>query len=284
MKRIEIAFSPCPNDCFIFDALIHKRIDTHGYEFIPVLADVETLNMAAFEERFDVTKISYHAFAYCIENYVMLTSGSALGHNCGPLLISKREISQAEIAKGDLSIAIPGKFTTANFLFGLAFPEAKKKLEMTFSMIEDAVLSEGVDAGVIIHENRFTYEQKGLRKIIDLGEWWEKRTARAIPLGGIAIKRSFSHIDQVIINDLVRKSVRFALENPEIAMPYVREHAQEMDEKVMKQHINLYVNQWTVDVGIKGEYAADKMFELGRIRKIIPESNNRIFVMPLPEE
>lgn len=283
-KTIEIAYSPCPNDCFIFDALIHKRIDTHGYEFVPVLADVETLNMAAFEERFGITKISYHAFAYCIEKYAMLTSGSALGHNCGPLLISKRKISEADIAKGDLTIAIPGKYTTANFLFGLAFPDAKKKLEMTFSMIEDAVLTGGVDAGVIIHENRFTYEQRGLHKIIDLGEWWEKRTARAIPLGGIAIKRSFSHIDQVIINDLVRKSVQFALANPEISMPYVREHAQEMDDSVMKQHINLYVNQSTVDVGIKGQYAVQKMFELGQIRKIIPESTRNIFVMPLPEE
>lgn len=284
MKKVEIAFSPCPNDCFIFDALIHKRIDTMGYDFVPVLADVETLNMAAFEERFDVTKISYHAFAYCIESYAMLRSGSALGHNCGPLLISKREISQEEIATGKLTIAIPGKYTTANFLFGLAFPEAKKKLEMTFSMIEEAVLSEGVDAGVIIHENRFTYEQKGLRKIIDLGEWWEKRTARAIPLGGIAIKRSFPHIDQVIINDLIRKSVQFALDNPEVAMPYVREHAQEMNDEVMKQHINLYVNQMTVDVGNKGIFAAQKMFELGRLRKIIPESSYQIFVMPLPEE
>lgn len=283
-KTIEIAYSPCPNDCFIFDALIHKRIDTLGYDFVPVLADVETLNMAAFEERYDVTKISYHAFAYCVEKYVMLTSGSALGHNCGPLLISKRETSQAEVAKGDLTIAIPGKYTTANFLFGLAFPEAKKKLEMTFSMIEDAVLSEGVDAGVIIHENRFTYEQRGLHKIIDLGEWWEKRTARAIPLGGIAIKRSFRHLDQVIINDLVRKSVQYALDNPEISLPYVRQHAQEMDVSVMKQHINLYVNQSTVDVGVKGQYAVEKMFELGRIRKIIPESHFKIFVMPLPEE
>ncbi len=283
-KTIEIAFSPCPNDCFIFDALIHKRIDTMGYDFVPVLADVETLNLAAFEQRYDVTKLSYHAFAYCIENYAMLRSGSALGHNCGPLLISKREISQAEIAKGDLTIAIPGKFTTANFLFGLAFPEAKKKLEMTFSMIEEAVLSEGVHAGVIIHENRFTYEQRGLRKIVDLGEWWEKRTARLIPLGGIAIKRTFRHIDQVIINDLISKSVRYAFENPEASMPYVREHAQEMDDAVMKQHIALYVNQWSVDVGSKGALAAEKMFELGRIKKIIPDSKYPIFVMPLPEE
>lgn len=282
--KIEIAYSPCPNDCFIFDALIHKRIDTRGYDFVPVLADVETLNMAAFEERFDVTKLSYHAYAYCCEKYAMLTSGSALGNNCGPLLISKRGISQAEIANGDLTIAIPGKYTTANFLFGLAFPDARKKLEMTFSMIEEAVLSGGADAGVIIHENRFTYEERGLKKIIDLGEWWEKRTARAIPLGGIAIKRSIRHIDQVIINDLIRTSVQFAMENPELAMPYVREHAQEMDETVMKKHIDLYVTSSTIDVGIKGKYAVEKMFEMGRQRKIIPDSDYSLFVRPLPEE
>lgn len=283
-KTIEIGYSPCPNDCFIFDALIHKRIDTREFHFEPVLADVETLNMAAFDQRLDVTKISYHALAYCLSDYAMLTSGSAMGFGCGPLLISKREISQAEIAKGELTIAIPGKYTTANFLFGLAFPGAKKKLEMTFHMIEDAVLSGGVDAGVIIHENRFTYEQKGLHKILDLGEWWEKRTARAIPLGGIAIKRSFRHIDQVIINDLIRKSVQFAMKNPDVSMPYVREHAQEMNDDVIKKHIALYVNDWTVDVGRKGELAAEKMFELGRIRKLIPESNYSVFVRPLPEE
>lgn len=284
MKTIEIAYSPCPNDCFIFDALIHKRIDTMGYNFIPVLADVETLNMAAFEERFDVTKLSYHAFAYCCDKYMMLNSGSALGHNCGPLLISRRQISQEEIAKGDLTIAIPGKYTTANFLFGIVFPQAKKKLEMTFSMIEDAVLSGGVDAGVIIHENRFTYEQRGLKKIIDLGEWWEKRTARAIPLGGIAIKRSFRHHDMLIIEDLIRKSVRYAMAHPETAMPYVREHAQEMDEAVMKKHIDLYVNESTIDVGQKGRYAVDQMFEMGRRNKIIPDCKYGIFVPPMPEE
>jgi 1,4-dihydroxy-6-naphthoate synthase len=284
MRTIEIAYSPCPNDCFIFDALVHKRIETYGYNFVPVLADVETLNTAAFAEKYDVTKISYHAFAHCCEKYVMLHSGSALGYNCGPLLISKREISREELVNGNLTVAIPGKYTTANFLFGLAFPNATKKLEMTFSMIEDAVLGGGVDAGVIIHENRFTYMQKGLKRIIDLGEWWEKRTASPIPLGGIAVKRSFSHIDQLTIDDLIRDSVRYAMKNPEKSMPYVREHAQEMDEAIMKKHIDLYVTESTINVGSSGTLAAEKMFEMGRQGNIIPACPHGIFVRPMPEE
>lgn len=284
MKKIEIAFSPCPNDCFIFDALIHQRIDTGNYEFVPVLADVETLNVSAFDRKYDVTKISYHAFAYCRENYVMLESGSALGYNCGPLLISKRAISYEEVAKGNLFVAIPGKFTTANFLLGLAFPNIEKKIEMTFSMVEESVLKGDVDAGVIIHENRFTYEQKGLRKVVDLGEWWEKRTARAIPLGGIAIKRDFSTWEQREISDLIGKSARFALENPEVSMPYVRAHAQEMDDDVMKKHIALYVNNSSINVGQMGRMAVEKMFEMGKQRNIIPNSGKGIFIMPLLPE
>jgi 1,4-dihydroxy-6-naphthoate synthase len=284
MKKINIAYSPCPNDCFIFDALIHKRIDTEGFEFVPVLADVETLNVGAFNQQYDVTKLSYHAFAYCMENYVMLESGSALGHNCGPLLISKRDISYDEVLKGNLLVAIPGKYTTANFLLGLAFPEMKKKIEMTFSMIEEAVLKGDVEAGVIIHENRFTYEQKGLKKIVDLGEWWEKRTSRAIPLGGIAIRRSFSEMEQRRISDLIGKSVRYAFEHPEEVMPYVREHAQEMDEEVMLKHIHLYVNPASINVGNSGRMAVSKMFEMGMERNIIPKVNHGVFISPmLPE-
>lgn len=282
--KIEIAYSPCPNDCFIFDALIHKRIDTEGIDFVPVLADVETLNLAAFNQRYDVTKLSYHAFAYCCENYVMLESGSALGHNCGPLLISKRPVSYEEAGEGNLLVAIPGKYTTANFLLGLTFPAMQKKIEMTFSLIEDAVLKGEVDAGVIIHENRFTYEAKGLKKVIDLGEWWEKTTARAIPLGGIAMKRSFGESEQRKISRLIGKSVQYAMENPDAAMPYVRAHAQEMDDEVMKKHIALYVNDSSINVGEKGRYAVHKMFEMGRERNIIPPCPNGIFITPLLPE
>lgn len=278
MKDITIAYSPCPNDCFIFDALIHKRIDTRGYNFIPVLADVETLNQAAFRGEYDVTKLSYHAFAYCCNEYIMLASGSALGNNCGPLLISKREISHYEVRSGKVKIAIPGKYTTANFLFSIAFPEAKDKREMVFSQIENAVLDGNVDAGLIIHENRFTYEKKGLRKIIDLGEFWESTTHQPIPLGGIAIKRIRE--DSHVISDLIAESVRYAFAHPENSMPYVREHAAEMETEVMKQHINLYVNQYSVDLGEAGRNAVYKLFTMGQSLNIIPECSKSLIVSP----
>jgi 1,4-dihydroxy-6-naphthoate synthase len=188
--RLTLGFSPCPNDCFMFDAIVNRRIDLEGLEFTARLADVEALNNSAFAGEADVTKLSYHAYAYCTGDYVLLDAGSALGRNCGPLLISKRAISSQEVASGGIRIAIPGRFTTANFLLGLAFPEARDKTPLLFSEIESALLDERFDAGLIIHENRFTYADKGLKKIIDLGEYWEGETGAPIPLGGIVIKRS----------------------------------------------------------------------------------------------
>lgn len=282
--KIEIAYSPCPNDCFIFDALVHNKIDTEGYEFVPILADVETLNQAAFRKQFPVTKLSYHAMAYCCEDYVLLRSGSALGWRCGPLMISKRKISREEVEEGNLLVAIPGKYTTANFLAGIAFPKARKKIEMIFSGIEDAVLNEQVDVGVIIHENRFTYESKGLQKIIDLGDWWERKTACAIPLGGIAARRDLgsTHINR--INFLIGKSVYYAMTHPGEAMPYVREHAQEMNDEVMKKHIDLYVTNQTHVLDENGYRAVHKLFEMGRNLNVIPGCS-KSYILPrlIPE-
>src|SRR6476661_3374456 len=187
---LSLGFSPCPNDCFMFDAIVNRRIDLEGLEFSVRMADVEALNKAAFAGEADVTKLSYHAYAHCTRDYVLLDAGSALGRNCGPLLISRRAVSREEVASGQLRIAIPGRYTTANFLLGLAFPGARDKTELVFSAIEPALLNDEYDAGLIIHENRFTYEAKGLRKIIDLGEFWEGETGTPIPLGGIVIKRS----------------------------------------------------------------------------------------------
>lgn len=282
--KIEIAYSPCPNDCFIFDALIHKRIDTEGYEFVPVLADVETLNQAAFRKQYPVTKLSYHALAYCCEDYVMLDSGSAIGWRCGPLLISKRNISLEEVAEGNLLIASPGKYTTANFLAAIAFPKARKKIEMVFSAIEDAVLNGDVDAGVIIHENRFTYEAKGLKKIVDLGDWWERKSASAIPLGGIAARRDLSPDQINDIGRLIGKSVYYAQQHPETAMPYVREHAQEMDDEVMKKHIQLYVTANTHILSQSARRAVHKMFDMGRKLNIIPACSKPYLVPSLLPE
>ena len=258
--RLTLGSSPCPNDCFVFDALVNKRFDLEGLEFDIHMADVEALNKAAFAGDAEVTKISYHAYAYCADRYALLDAGSALGRNCGPLLISKRAISPAEVAAGGVRIAIPGKYTTANFLLGLAFPNARLTKELVFSEIEGALLNGDFDAGVIIHENRFTYEAKGLRKIIDLGEFWEQETGAPIPLGGIAIKRSLPDEIKHRVNRLLRQSVEYAFAHRDASLPFVREHAQEMSEAVMYRHIDLYVNHFSVDLGPEGRRAVQTLF------------------------
>lgn len=271
---IKIGYSPCPNDCFIFDALVHKKINTGNYTFEPILEDVETLNKWALEGKLQVTKLSYHALAYVLDKYALLKSGSALGFNCGPLLISKKEIKNPETEIK--SIAIPGKLTTANFLLSIAYPNLTNKTELLFSEIENAVLNEKVDAGLIIHENRFTYQQKGLKKVRDLGEFWESLIHAPIPLGGIVASRKLDLHTRNEIGELIKKSVEFAFANPESSMPYVRKHAQEMSEEVMKKHIQLYVNDFSVDLGEVGINAVKLLFtkanEVGLIKKFTEES------------
>ncbi len=276
--KLSLGFSPCPNDCFMFDAIVNKRIDLEGLEFAARLADVEALNISAFAGEADVTKLSYHAYAYCAGTYVLLAAGSALGRNCGPLLISKRAISQEEVAAGTLRIAIPGKYTTANFLLGLVFPVATKKTELVFSAIESALLNGEYDAGLIIHENRFTYEAKGLRKIIDLGEFWERGTGAPIPLGGIVIRRALPDEVKRSVNRVLRRSVEYACANRAASLPYVREHAQEMSEDVMYKHIDLYVNEYSVDLGTEGRRAVELLFERARAAGIIPDVTKDIFL------
>jgi len=271
-----LGFSPCPNDCFIFDALIHKKIDTQGVDFTVVMEDVEALNNRAFNQELDITKLSYHAFLYLTNYYALLNSGSALGFNCGPLLVknAKSEIQDIDTA----SIAIPGKYTTANFLLSLAFPNAKNKKEVLFSDIEEAVLSHKVDAGLLIHENRFTYQEKGLEKIIDLGEFWESLIHAPIPLGGIVVKRNVDSVFQKTIDSLIKQSVEFAFANPESCMPFVKKHAQEMSEAVMKKHIALYVNNFSIDLGITGKNAIQLLFDKAIGKKIIEGVAPQIFV------
>ncbi len=256
--KLNLGFSPCPNDTFLFDAMIHGKVDTEGLEFEVVLADVEALNQWAFQGKLAVTKLSYHAFAYASNDYALLRSGSALGNNCGPLLIAKEAIDLADIP-GQV-IGIPGKYTTANFLCGLAFPTAGKKREYLFSEIEGALLAGDIDVGLIIHENRFTYADKGLVKIMDLGEYWEATTQLPIPLGGIAVKRTLPKEVQQKVERVLARSVQFALDHPESSLTYVSAHAQEMDTQVMLQHIGLYVNQYTVNLGETGIRAVEKLF------------------------
>ena len=274
--KLTLGYSPCPNDTFIFDALANGKIDTEGLEFEIVLGDVEQLNQKAFKQELDITKLSYHAYAYLIEEYTLLTSGSALGRNCGPLLVAGKAIGKAEIDQA--KIAIPGKYTTANFLLHLAFPRAQNRHEVLFSEIEEQVLSGGVDAGLIIHENRFTYHERGLVKLMDLGQFWEDRTGLPIPLGGIVVRRSLDRETQLKIDRVLRRSVNYALAQPAQTMDYVRQHAQAMEPEVMRQHIGLYVNDFTVDIGAEGRKAVQYLFDTAREHQVIPQSEKPLFV------
>jgi 1,4-dihydroxy-6-naphthoate synthase len=277
-RTITLGFSPCPNDCFIFDALVHGKIDTEGLRFELVMADVEDLNRRAFSGTIDVTKLSYHALAYLTEEYVLLGSGSALGFGVGPLLISARPIENPERAIPGMRIAIPGKYTTANFLFSLAFPKTENKTEMLFSDIETAVLNGTVDAGLIIHENRFTYRDKGLHKVIDLGEFWENLAHAPIPLGGIVMKRSFEPELQEKVERLIRKSVEYAFANPDASRNFVRANAQEMSEEVMQKHIRLYVNDYSIDLGHVGRAAVKVLFGKAKELGLVGRMHEHIFI------
>jgi 5,8-dihydroxy-2-naphthoate synthase len=251
--KLTLGFSPCPNDTFIFDALINKKIDTNGFDFDVVLEDVQTLNQWALQAKLDITKISYGVLPLILNEYNLLESGGALGKGVGPLLISKTAIDLKHL--NDSIIAIPGENTTAHLLFSLAFPHATNKKFVIFSEIEQAVLNEEVDAGVIIHENRFTYKDKGLTKLLDLGEFWEKETGCPIPLGGIVMKKNIDKKIHQQINSLIKKSVEHAFKNyPELPL-FVKQHSQEMDERVMRQHIDLYVNNYSVSLGDDGKKA-----------------------------
>ncbi|MEO8088007.1 MAG: 1,4-dihydroxy-6-naphthoate synthase [Bacteroidota bacterium] len=352
IEKFTLGFSPCPNDTFMFDAMVHQKIDTEGLEFDVVMEDVETLNQMAINGELDISKISFAAFTRITEVFEMLNSGSALGKGVGPLVVSRQSAAnegksavssqqstageeqasvgsrqsaakEKQLAVGswqgtageeeqtavgrkesaanegksavgsqqlavdsreavvqigrvdsEWKFAIPGKNTTANFLFSIFFPEAKNKTEMIFSEIENAVLSGKVDAGVIIHESRFTYEQKGLKKICDLGELWEKETGQPIPLGGIAVKKNLPEEMKQRIDRVIKRSVEFAFANPESSAIYVKENAQEMDSAVSRKHIETYVNHFSVDLGEEGRNAIQFLFqkakEVGLIHSIPP--------------
>ena len=273
---LSLGFSPCPNDTFIFDAMLHGRIDTEGLDFEVFMEDVEALNRRAFAGEIAVTKLSYHAFAHLTHQYALLHSGSALGNNCGPLLVARTAMTDQQINAA--AIAIPGKMTTANLLLSLAYPQALDKRETLFSAIEDAVLEGHVDAGLIIHENRFTYMQKGLVKLIDLGEYWETSTGLPIPLGGIVVRRDIPAAIQQKINRVLRRSVEYAFAHPAEVMPFVRQHAQSMEDSVMQAHIDLYVTKYTVDLGEKGRDAVQHMFRIALEKGVISTYEKNIFI------
>jgi len=255
--KLTLGFSPCPNDTFIFDALVHHKIDTEGLEFEVVFGDVEQLNKWAFQGKLDITKLSYNAFTHCVNDYALLDSGSALGNNCGPLLIKKPNTILTKESK----IAIPGRYTTANMLLGVSFSDYQNKVETLFSEIENDVLDGKVDAGLIIHENRFTYQKKGLEKVKDLGEFWEEETGLPIPLGGIVVKRVLPLVTQQKVERVLKKSVEYAFANPNSSADYVKCHAQEMEKEIVDAHIALYVNEFSISLGEKGRKAVKLLFK-----------------------
>jgi len=257
--QFSLGFSPCPNDTFIFDALVNKKIDTEGLDFEVFLEDVETLNQWALEGRLDISKISYGVLPLVLDRYRLLDAGGALGKGVGPLLVAREAIS-AEVIH-DCRVAVPGLQTTAHLLFSMAFPQARNKQFMVFSAIEEAVLSGVVDCGVIIHENRFTYQQKGLVKLMDLGEFWETRMGVPIPLGGIVQRKEKGAALGGRIDRLIRKSLQYSLGRLPHLSDYVRSHAQEMDDKVMRQHIDLYVNDYSLGLGKEGRNAVQTLLK-----------------------
>ena len=260
--NLTLGFSPCPNDTFIFDALVNNKIDTAGLTFDVVLDDVETLNEWALAGKLDITKLSYGVLPLVLENYIVLNSGSALGKGVGPLLIKNEKLKINNVEEH--LIAIPGEHTTAHLLFSLAYPNAKNKIFLRYNEIESFVL-EGKGLGVIIHENRFTYADKGLHKITDLGDYWEKETGHSIPLGGIVIRRSVDPLMARQVDNLIKKSIEYAYEHhyDELA-DYVKKHSQEMSETVMRKHINLYVNDHSIDLGTAGKDAVMKLLQVYR--------------------
>lgn len=262
--HFSLGFSPCPNDTFIFDALVNQKIDTQGFSFDVVLEDVQTLNQWAIEGKLDITKISYGVLPLALHQYRVLNSGGALGKGVGPLLIVKdQSIDLSQVQQKQ--VAIPGKNTTAHLLFSLAYPEAVNKSFHVFHEIEELVLAEKVDAGVIIHENRFTYQQKGLHKLLDLGNYWEEQTGLPIPLGGIVAHKRVTDSIAKQIDQLIRQSVEYAFAHYPAVSDYVKTHAQEMSEDVMRQHIDLYVNDFSLSLGEAGKTAVKKLLDLGTL-------------------
>ena len=305
MKTISLGYSPCPNDTFIFYAMIHGKIDTEDLQFKEILLDVETLNHKALKAELDVTKVSCRAFGNLRDNYALLRAGGALGRGCGPLVVTKHDYSMEELR--NKRIAIPGKLTTAFLLlqlfdpafiraysntplhlYGLGYPAPTPTtdpgpltpvvIEMPFHKIMDAVTNEEVDAGLIIHESRFTYPSYGLKQIIDLGEWWEKETGLPVPLGGIIARRALGENLIRQIDTLLRLSVEHAFRNRAEPMDYIKKHSQELSDDVINQHINLYVNDFSIDIGQEGEKAVLELISRAEQAGIIPKTDQRIFI------
>ncbi len=272
--KISLGFSPCPNDTFIFYALASKKLKV-DMEFSEIIRDVENLNQMALHGEIDVTKASFHAFGFLREDYCLLHAGSALGRGCGPLIVARTPVKTSGLAQK--KIAVPGRMTTAYLLLRMFAPEIKNVIEMPFDRIMNAVSSGAVDAGLVIHEGRFVYPSYNLVKLVDLGEWWEEETGMPIPLGGILAKRELGGAAIRRIDLLIRKSIEYAYRNRDLAMEYIKKHAQELDNEVIEQHIGLYVNDYTMDIG-DGIVAVEKLLKTAEESNLIPFSDKPVLI------
>jgi 1,4-dihydroxy-6-naphthoate synthase len=270
-KTLTIGYSPCPNDTFIFYALVHGKVRVPGVEFRERLEDVETLNRLALEGGLDLTKISYHALGHLRERYALLRSGGALGRGCGPLIVARPGVSLTDLKKG--VIAVPGRLTTAYLLLRLFDPSITNIAVMTFDRIMDAVSAGKAAAGLIIHESRFTYPRYKLEKLLDLGEWWEKHSGLPIPLGGILGKRTLGNDTLLKVETGIRESLHYANAHPDEVLDYCRQYSQEMEDQVMKSHIDLYVNDFSLDLGQEGLAAVRRLFDEAEARGVFPHSD-----------
>ncbi len=277
MSDLTFGYSPCPNDTFIFYALVHGKIDAGELRFKEILLDVETLNQMALHAKLDITKVSYHAFGRLREHYCLLRSGGAIGRGCGPLVVAREDYAMKDLQSK--KIAIPGKLTTAFLLLQLYDASFKDNIKVIpFHKIMDAVKKGTVDAGLIIHESRFTYPYYGLKRIIDLGEWWEEETGLPIPLGCIIAKRSLGTGLINKVDGLIRESVLYAMNKRDEPKKYIKEHSQELEDSVIAAHINLYVNDYSIDIGEDGIASVKKLFEMAEEKGIIKKSSKPIFI------
>ena len=276
MEALSLGFSPCPNDTFIFHALVHGLVDGPIAFQPPVLEDVETLNSWAMQNRLDVTKLSFHALGHVLNEYCVLSAGSALGRGCGPLLVAAKPFDVGKCSA--LKIGIPGKYTTASLLFQMFAPHCKNLVEMRFENIMPAIARGEIDAGVIIHESRFTYAKDGLVCLQDLGTWWEETSGQPIPLGCIAARRRYGPKIIREIDQAIRTSLEMAYQNPKRCLPYIRQYSQEIDEKVVQDHIGLYVNEFSINLGDEGMQAVSTFLRRGREAGILPESSVPIMI------
>jgi 1,4-dihydroxy-6-naphthoate synthase len=275
-KKLKLAYSTCPNDTFIFYALAHNVIDCGELKFETKLADVETLNQYARAGAYDISKLSFAAIGHLIEKYALLRSGAALGRGCGPLLVAKPGFYIEKLSSK--KIAVPGMWTTAFMLLGLYLSKNPEAVPMPFEKIMPAIQKDKYECGVIIHEGRFTYEEYGLVRVIDLGEWWEEKTSLPVPLGGIAVRRDVTSSIAIKVEDLIRSSVEYSFNHRNEADDYIKGYAQEMSSEVIRQHIDLYVNDFTMNLGKEGEEAVNTLFRMARDSKILPESNSPLFI------